>query len=123
MKKLFDKDLYRTFYFLQSVTVSELDRLLGLVVDVENLFMCVHKEEDGDTKQVYYFLFKLLRKSILQASKPTVEGPLVRWLSLLIVVSCVFLLQKVALMLRFEHLAGFCVCFLQNFICEMKYFN
>lgn len=63
--------------FFQSVTVSELDRLLGLVVDVENLFMCVHKEEDGDTKQVYYFLFKLLRKSILQASKPTVEGPLV----------------------------------------------
>ena len=26
-------------------------RLLGIVVDVENLFMCVHKEEDNDTKQ------------------------------------------------------------------------
>jgi histone acetyltransferase len=59
-----------------SVTGSELDRLLGIVVDVENLFMCVHKEEDGDTKQVYFYLFKLLRKSILQVSTPTIDGPL-----------------------------------------------
>jgi len=59
-----------------SVEASELDRLLGIVVDVENLFMCVHKEEDTDTKQVYFYLFKLLRKCILQISKPTVEGPL-----------------------------------------------
>jgi len=59
-----------------SVEPSELDRLLGIVVDVENLFMCVHKEEDTDTKQVYFYLFKLLRKCILQMSKPTVEGPL-----------------------------------------------
>ena len=61
---------------LESVPDAELDRLLGIVVDVENLFMCVHKEEDSDTKQVYFYLFKLLRKSILQMSKPTVEGPL-----------------------------------------------
>ena len=38
--------------------------------------MCVHKEEDADTKQVYFYLFKLLRKGILQMSKVTVEGPL-----------------------------------------------
>ncbi|XP_022246330.1 histone acetyltransferase KAT2B-like [Limulus polyphemus] len=55
---------------------EELNRLLGIVVDVENLFMCVHKEEDADTKQVYFYLFKLLRKSILQMTKPSVEGPL-----------------------------------------------
>ena len=36
------------------------------MVDVENLFMCVHKEEDNDTKQVYFYLFKLLRRCILQ---------------------------------------------------------
>ena len=59
-----------------SVGSGELDRLLGIVVDVENLFMCVHKEEDGDTKQVYFYLFKLLRKCILQMSKPMVEVPL-----------------------------------------------
>jgi len=59
-----------------NVPVSELDRLLSIVVDVENLFMCVHKEEDPDTKQVYFYLFKLLRRSILQITKPQVEGPL-----------------------------------------------
>jgi len=47
-----------------------------MVVDVENLFMCVHKEEDSDTKQVYFYLFKLLRKCILQMSTPTVESSL-----------------------------------------------
>ncbi len=61
---------------LEDLPDAELDRLLGVVVDVENLFMCVHKEEDSDTKQVYFYLFKLLRKSILQLSKPAVEGPL-----------------------------------------------
>lgn len=61
---------------LETVGDDELDRLLGIVVDVENLFMCVHKEEDSDTKQVYFYLFKLLRKCILQLSKPEVEGPL-----------------------------------------------
>ena len=28
---------------LENVGEDELDRLLGIVVDVENLFMCVHK--------------------------------------------------------------------------------
>lgn len=31
---------------------DDLDRLLSIVVDVENLFICVHREEDQDTKQV-----------------------------------------------------------------------
>ena len=44
---------------LENVDTEELDRMLRLVVDVENLFMCVHKEEDSDTKQVYFFLFKV----------------------------------------------------------------
>ena len=51
---------------LNNAGEEELDRLLGIVVDVENLFMCVHKEEDNDTKQVYFYLFKLLRRCILQ---------------------------------------------------------
>ncbi|XP_054164345.1 histone acetyltransferase KAT2A-like [Oppia nitens] len=61
---------------LEAVKEEELDRLLGIVVDVENLFMCVHIEEDTDTKQVYFYLFKLLRKAIMQMSRPSVEGPL-----------------------------------------------
>ncbi len=56
--------------------MTELDRLLSIVVDVENLFMCVHKEADTDTKQVYFYLFKLLRGSILKMTKPEVDGPL-----------------------------------------------
>ncbi|XP_057293322.1 histone acetyltransferase KAT2A-like [Hydractinia symbiolongicarpus] len=55
---------------------DEVNYLLSMVVDVENLFMCVHKEPDADNKQVYFYLFKLLRKCILQNSKPSVEGPL-----------------------------------------------
>lgn len=96
---------------LENVSEDEINRLLGMVVDVENLFMSVHKEEDTDTKQVYFYLFKvsfcgvkmvkflcvlgisfselsvnpvshhssslqLLRKCILQMTRPVVEGSL-----------------------------------------------
>lgn len=44
---------------LENVSEEEMNRLLGMVVDVENLFMSVHKEEDTDTKQVYFYLFKV----------------------------------------------------------------
>ena len=36
----------------QDVEEAELDKLLGIAVDVENLFMCADKEQDSDTKQV-----------------------------------------------------------------------
>uniref|UniRef100_UPI00358F1C47 histone acetyltransferase KAT2B isoform X2 n=1 Tax=Myxine glutinosa TaxID=7769 RepID=UPI00358F1C47 len=61
---------------LENVSEEAMSQLLGIVVDVENLFICVTKEEDADTKQVFFYLFKLLRKCILQMSKPMVEGPL-----------------------------------------------
>ncbi|KAM4802720.1 LOW QUALITY PROTEIN: histone acetyltransferase KAT2B-like [Urocitellus parryii] len=61
---------------LENVSEEEMNRLLGIVLDVEYLFTFVHKEEDADTKQVYFYLFKLLRKSILQRGKPVVEGSL-----------------------------------------------
>lgn len=61
---------------LDNETEDDINYLLSMVVDVENLFMCVHKETDSDNKQVYFYLFKLLRESILQLSKPSVEGPL-----------------------------------------------
>lgn len=44
---------------LDNVDEEELDHLLGIVVDVENLFKCVAKEEDADTKKVYFYLFKV----------------------------------------------------------------
>ncbi|XP_047136473.1 histone acetyltransferase KAT2A isoform X2 [Hydra vulgaris] len=61
---------------LQEETEEQMNFLMSMVVDIENLFMCVHKETDSDNKQVYFYLFKLLRKSIHQITKPTVEGPL-----------------------------------------------
>uniref|UniRef100_A0A8C7JRC0 histone acetyltransferase n=1 Tax=Oncorhynchus kisutch TaxID=8019 RepID=A0A8C7JRC0_ONCKI len=59
---------------LENVSEEEMNRLLGIVLDVEYLYTCVHKEEDADTKQVYFSLFKLLRKCILQMGKPVVEA-------------------------------------------------
>ena len=47
-----------------------------MIIDAENLFMCVHNEEDADTKQVYFYLCRLLRKGIFHMSNVTVEGPL-----------------------------------------------
>nr|XP_057902749.1 histone acetyltransferase KAT2B isoform X2 [Doryrhamphus excisus] len=59
---------------LEHISEDEINRLLGIVLDVEYLNTCVHKEEDADTKQVYFSLFKLLRKSILQMGKPMLEA-------------------------------------------------
>ncbi|KAJ8366911.1 hypothetical protein AAFF_G00336810 [Aldrovandia affinis] len=61
---------------LENVSEEEVNRLLGIALDVEYLYTCVHREEDADTKQVYFSLFKLLRKCILQMGKPVVEGAL-----------------------------------------------
>lgn len=44
---------------LENVSEDEMNRLLGIVLDVEYLYTCVHKEEDADTKQVYFSLFKV----------------------------------------------------------------
>ncbi|MCJ8749789.1 hypothetical protein PDJAM_G00180390 [Pangasius djambal] len=59
---------------LENISEDEMNRLLGIVLDVEYLYTCVHKEEDADTKQVYFSLFKLLRKCILQMGRPVVEA-------------------------------------------------
>ena len=40
--------------------------ILNRALDVETLFSLICKEEDADSKHIYFFLFKLLRKSILQ---------------------------------------------------------
>jgi len=30
-----------------------------MIVDIENIIICVQKEEDADTKQVYFYLYKV----------------------------------------------------------------
>lgn len=44
---------------LEGLSAAEINRLLGTVVDVENIFMSMHREDDHDTKRVYYYLFKV----------------------------------------------------------------
>ena len=39
--------------------MTELNRLLSIVMDVENLSMCVQREEDLDVKQIYFKLYKV----------------------------------------------------------------
>ena len=45
--------------------------MLKTVLDVETLFSLICKEEDADSKHIYFFLFKLLRKSILRPPSTT----------------------------------------------------
>jgi len=55
---------------------EEINKLLGMALDADNIFMSIHREEDSDTKKVYFYLYKLLRKSIMSMTRPIVEGPL-----------------------------------------------
>lgn len=57
-------------------TIAQIDRTFLTVLDIESLFGLIIKEEDAETKQIYYFLFKLLRKSVLCQSEMSVEGHL-----------------------------------------------
>ena len=63
-------------HVLQTKSTQEIDSLLNSVADLENLYMIVNAEQDQETKTIYYHLFKLLRKSIINCSPPEVEGPL-----------------------------------------------
>lgn len=64
---------------LENVSEEEINRLLGMVVDVENLFMSVHKEEDTDTKQVYFYLFKVNKHLSTFYFCDIVSQPLFLW--------------------------------------------
>uniref|UniRef100_A0A3B3I907 histone acetyltransferase n=1 Tax=Oryzias latipes TaxID=8090 RepID=A0A3B3I907_ORYLA len=56
---------------LENISEEEMNRLLGVVLDVEYLYTCVHKEEDADTKQVYFSLFlSMLEEEVYSHSSP-----------------------------------------------------
>lgn len=61
---------------LQELPEEQLNEMLGAIVDVENLYMSIMREEDKDTKKVYCYLFRLLRQCILARSQPVIRGPL-----------------------------------------------
>ncbi|EFN77334.1 histone acetyltransferase KAT2A [Harpegnathos saltator] len=74
--KLCNHSLESHITHLTSQPEEEINRLLGMAIDADNIFMSIHREEDIDTKKVYYYLYKLLRKCIMSMAKPIVEGPL-----------------------------------------------
>lgn len=55
---------------------EEINRLLGMAIDADNIFMSIHRERDLDTKKVYFYLYKILRRCILSMTKPAVEDAL-----------------------------------------------
>ncbi|GAB0099588.1 Histone acetyltransferase [Sergentomyia squamirostris] len=61
---------------LGEIEEDQLNGLLGTIIDVENLFMTMQREEDEDTKKVYYYLFRLLRQCILTRQQAVIRGPL-----------------------------------------------
>uniref|UniRef100_A0A1L8DX13 histone acetyltransferase n=2 Tax=Nyssomyia neivai TaxID=330878 RepID=A0A1L8DX13_9DIPT len=61
---------------LGDIEDEQLNTLLGTIIDVENLFMSMSREQDADTKKVYYYLFRLLRHCILTRQQAVIRGPL-----------------------------------------------
>jgi histone acetyltransferase len=59
------------------MTDEQLNKLLNNIVDMENLYISISRQNDADIKKVYIYLSKLLRHCILTKSQSTVtvQGP------------------------------------------------
>jgi len=55
---------------------EEINKLLGMALDTDNILMSIHREKDPDTKKVYFYLYKLLRRCIVSMMRAVIEGPL-----------------------------------------------
>uniref|UniRef100_A0A7N6A5Y7 histone acetyltransferase n=1 Tax=Anabas testudineus TaxID=64144 RepID=A0A7N6A5Y7_ANATE len=57
---------------LENISEEEMNRLLGIVLDVEYLYTCVHKEEDADTKQCFLWIrfLSMLEEEVYSHSSP-----------------------------------------------------
>ena len=53
-----------------------MNKVLSIIVDVENLYVMFSKEENVDTKHVYHYLFRIFRKCAMSGTAPILEGPL-----------------------------------------------
>lgn len=60
---------------LTALTDAELNRLLNNIVDMENLYISISRQEDMDIKKVYIYLSKLLRHCILTKSQTSIVIP------------------------------------------------
>lgn len=58
------------------ISDEQMNELLGAIVDVENLLVSMNREDDDDTKKVYFYLFRLLRQCILSRQQAVIRGPI-----------------------------------------------
>lgn len=49
---------------LRTKSEEELNRLLSMVVDVDNMYIAMNREENPDTKKPYSYLFKVGKKIV-----------------------------------------------------------
>lgn len=61
---------------LDGISASEMNDLLGAIIDMENLFMSMQRVDDEDTKKVYLYLFRLLRQCVITRQQAVIRGPL-----------------------------------------------
>lgn len=61
---------------LDGISQSEMNNLLGAIIDMENLFMSMQRVDDEDTKKVYLYLFRLLRQCVITRQQAVIRGPL-----------------------------------------------
>lgn len=61
---------------LTDITDDQCNELLSAIVDVDNLYISMLREQDQAAKVVYRFLFHLLRDCILFRKKAVIQGPL-----------------------------------------------
>lgn len=61
---------------LDGISGTQMNELLGAIIDMENLFMSMQRVEDEDTKKVYLYLFRLLRQCVLTRQQAVIRGPL-----------------------------------------------
>ncbi|XP_066149368.1 histone acetyltransferase KAT2A [Euwallacea fornicatus] len=60
---------------LRAKTEETINWLLGMVVDVDNMYTAMSRQENPETKKVYLYFYKVLRNCVLTLEKPVVEGP------------------------------------------------
>lgn len=60
---------------LQSLTEDAINQILNLIVDMENLYISISRQEDVEIKRVYIYLSKLLRHCILTKSQTCIVIP------------------------------------------------
>lgn len=62
---------------LTDLSTDDINNLLNLIVDMENLYISISRQEDIDIKKVYIYLSRFLRHCILTRSPvPAILSPL-----------------------------------------------